>query len=154
MKYDKQKILAVASKGGHWVQLMRLKPAFEEGEIVYVSTDAGCRNNNGDNSVFYTVTDANRWTKVKLMRTGFEVLKIIWKEKPSVVISTGAAPGLLAIIFGKLFGARTIWIDSIANVDKLSMSGQIAVFFVNLYMTQWKHLAKEGKIIFKGNVIL
>ena len=85
---------------------------------------------------------------------GLEILKIIWKEKPSVVISTGAAPGLLAIFFGKIFGARTIWVDSIANVEKISMSGRIASFLVNLNMTQWPHLAKSSKIIFKGNVIL
>jgi UDP-N-acetylglucosamine:LPS N-acetylglucosamine transferase len=153
MKYGRQKILAIASKGGHWTQLMRLKPAFEEGEIVYVSTDDGYRSRDND-SYFYTVTDANRWTKVKLVRVGLEIFKIICKERPSVVISTGAAPGLLAIIFGKLFGARTIWVDSIANAEKISMSGRIAVFFVNLHMTQWPHLAKDNKIIFKGNVIL
>lgn len=144
--------MAIASKGGHWVQLMRLKPAFMDGNIVFVTTDEGYRNKIED-CIFYAVPDANRWTKLRLIEMVFKVLRIVVKERPSVVISTGAAPGLVAIILGRLLGARAIWIDSIANVEKISMSGWIARFFANLYMTQWEHLAKDGKAIFKGNVI-
>ena len=61
--------------------------------------------------------DANRWDRLALLRTACSVLRVLASERPDVVISTGAAPGFFAILFGKMFGARTIWVDSIANVD-------------------------------------
>lgn len=148
----KKKILAVASGGGHWIQLLRLREAFYGCEVVYVSTHTGYKKQVGE-SVFYTVTDANRWNKLKLIKMAFEMLRVILKEKPDIIISTGAAPGLLAVIWGRLSGKRTIWIDSIANVERLSMSGKIAIPFANLHLSQWAHLADGKSTIFKGNVI-
>ena len=42
---------------------------------------------------------------------------------------------------GSWMGVRTVWIDSIANVESLSMSGQKVGGFVDLWLTQWPHLA-------------
>ncbi|PKP46553.1 MAG: oligosaccharide biosynthesis protein Alg14 [Bacteroidetes bacterium HGW-Bacteroidetes-11] len=146
-----KKILAVASGGGHWIQLMRLKPAFEGCDLVYLSTHDGYKK-LVQNSRFYKVTDANRWNKLKLLKMAFEVRKVVIREKPDVIISTGAAPGLFAILWGRLSGSKTIWLDSIANVEKLSMSGRIVKPFAHLHLTQWEHLASNSTL-FKGNVI-
>lgn len=147
-----KKILAVASGGGHWIQLMRLRPAFEGCEVVYISTHEGYQKQvNG--SVFYAVTDANRWNKLKLIKMAFEVFRVVSREKPDLIISTGAAPGLLAIVWGKLTGSKTIWLDSIANVERISMSGRLAKPLANVHLTQWKELAVVNSTLFKGNVI-
>lgn len=151
MTVKTKKILAVASGGGHWIQLMRLKPAFEGHNLVYLSTHDGYKK-LVEGSAFYKVTDANRWNKLKLLKMAFEVRKVVMKEKPDVIISTGAAPGLFAILWGRLIGSRTIWLDSIANVEKLSMSGRIIKPFAHLHLTQWEHLANNSTL-FKGNVI-
>ena len=45
---------------------------------------------------------------------------VVLRERPDVVVSTGAAPGYFALRFGRLFGARTLWLESIANVEELS----------------------------------
>lgn len=144
------KIMAVASEGGHWVQLLRIQSAFKDAEIVYVSTQKTYKN-TGEQK-YYAVTDANRWNKLKLLKMAGEIRKIISKEKPDVIISTGAAPGMAAILFGRLSGSRTIWLDSIANVDRLSLSGRLIRPFTDLHLTQWPHLA-DGKTIYKGTVI-
>lgn len=147
----KIKILAVASGGGHWIQLVRMKDAFKDAEVVYVSTLKS--HNLKDNSVrYYSVTDANRWNKLRLLKMAFEIRKIVTREKPDYIISTGAAPGLAAIFWGSLNGSKTIWIDSIANVNNLSLSGRLIRPFTTLHLTQWEHLAK-GKTKFKGTVI-
>lgn len=145
------KIMAVASEGGHWVQLLRVQKAFRDADIVYVSTHKSFKSKGG-NEKYYSVTDANRWNKLKLLKMAGEIRRIIIKEKPDVVISTGAAPGLAAILFGRLSGSRTIWIDSIANVDRLSLSGRLIKPFTDLHLTQWPHLA-TGKTLYKGTVI-
>ncbi len=152
MAKDKTKILAIASSGGHWIQLMRLVPAFAGSEVIYVSTHSGYKE-QVKGSVFHSVSDATRWEKMKLIKMAFEVRRIINTEKPDIIISTGAAPGLMAIIWGRLSGKKTIWIDSIANVDRISMSGRIAKPFASLHLTQWEHLANGISTIFKGTVL-
>jgi hypothetical protein len=82
-----------------------------------------------------------------------EVFWIICKERPDIVISTGAAPGYLAIRVGKLFGARSVWVDSIANAEQLSMSGAMAGRYADLWLTQWPDLAKPDGPHYRGAVL-
>jgi UDP-N-acetylglucosamine:LPS N-acetylglucosamine transferase len=146
-----QRVLAVASSGGHWVQLRRLAPAFEGQDVAYLTTDRGHRSEVGD-ARFYVVNDANRSNKLALLRCALKIFRTVLRERPSVVVSTGAAPGYLAMRFARLLGARTIWIDSVANVDELSLSGQMASARVDLCLTQWPHLA-VGSVEYLGAVL-
>lgn len=146
----KKKILAVASVGGHWIQLLRLKPLFDRNETVYVSTRPDF--NSMIDGRFYAVSDFNRNNMKGLFKACRLLFEILKKEKPDVMITTGAAPGLLALMIGKLFGVKTIWLDSIANVEELSMSGRIASKFCSRVYTQWPDLA-GAKIIYAGNVL-
>ncbi|MFC5271567.1 oligosaccharide biosynthesis protein Alg14 [Adhaeribacter terreus] len=145
------KILAIASAGGHWIQLLRLLSAFEGHDISFMSTKASFASTVNGMS-FYAVPDANRWNKLKLIYLAFRVAKVVYTLKPQVIISTGAAPGLMGIIAGKLLGSKTIWVDSIANVEKVSLSGKIALHFADKVYTQWPDLATQ-KITFAGNVL-
>jgi len=145
------KILAIASEGGHWVQLLRLTPAFKNQELSFMSTnpDIGPTLNN---YTYYRVPDANQGTKFDLIRCFFHVAWVVFKQRPKAIITTGAAPGLMGIIAGRLIGAKTIWIDSIANAEQLSLSGKIAGYFADRVYTQWANL-ETNKIFFKGNVL-
>jgi UDP-N-acetylglucosamine:LPS N-acetylglucosamine transferase len=146
------KVLAVASKGGHWVELLRVLPAFSGMEMVYVSTDPHLAG-TVEGSKFYCVPDANRWNKFKLVKIFMMLFKIVFNERPKFVISTGAAPGLMALMAGKMLGIKTIWIDTIASAEKLSLSGRIALKFVDRLYTQWPDLSGP-KIIYAGNILL
>lgn len=147
----RRKILAVASGGGHWVQLLRLRPAFEKCDVHYLTTQAGyAKDVSGP---LYTVTDANMWEKTKLIRMFLEVAYLLIKIRPDVVITTGAAPGFAAILFGKLFGAKTIWLDSIANSEQLSSSGKAARRWADAWLTQWPQLASADGPQYWGAVL-
>jgi hypothetical protein len=138
------KLLAVASGGGHWVQLLRIRPAFEDCEVTFVTVHESYRAQVPDHK-FYVVTDANRWSKLRLIKAACKLAWIVWNEKPNVVVSTGAAPGYIALRLGRLMGARTVWLDSMANVEELSMSGLRIRRWADLWLTQWPHLARpEG----------
>ena len=67
---------------------------------------------------------------------------ILW-IRPKVIITTGAAPGYLAVMVGRILGARTCWIDSLANVEELSLSGKKAQRWTDLWLTQWQELAND-----------
>ena len=142
----------MASGGGHWVQLLRVREAFETCDIAFVSINETYRSQVSNNR-FYLVNDATRWNKVGLIRMALKLAWIIRREKPDVVISTGAAPGYVALRLGRLAGARTIWLDSIANVEQLSMSGTRIGRYANLWLTQWPHLAKPQGPHYAGTVL-
>lgn len=138
---ERKKVLAVASGGGHWVQLRRVVPALEAHEVVYVTINPTYCSDVPEARV-HIVNDATQWDRLGLIQLAFRILWILLRERPQVVLSTGAAPGCLAIVLGRLMGCRTIWLDSIANVENMSMSGRLVRRFSQLWLTQWPHLAK------------
>lgn len=138
------RVLAVASRGGHWIQLMRLRPAFDGADVAFLSTGPGeARDVPGHR--FHNAVDANRSTKFKLVIQLAQVAWVVLRERPGVVVSTGATVGFFACRLGKLLGARVVWVDSIANAEELSASGRRAGGFADLWLTQWPDLARpEG----------
>ncbi len=147
-----KRILAVASGGGHWVQMMRLRPAFEGYEVAFLSVHSEYQEQVPGHRL-YVVGDSNAKHKLAVLKTAWGVWRALRKERPDVVISTGAAPGGLAMFFAKRMGAKTIWVDSIANAEVLSMSGQKAGAYADLWLTQWPELAKEGGPEYSGSVL-
>lgn len=146
-------VLAVASAGGHWQQLMQVVEAFKGTSLVLASTNPELGKIYGFNHVI-GLNDYNQDAPLKVLTGLLQTLKLVLRVKPDLVLSTGAAPGLLCLLWGRLFGARTIWVDSIANSQKLSLSGRLARRFAHVVLTQWEHLADtKGRPEFKGAVL-
>ena len=143
MSAPSPKVLAISSGGGHWIQLLRLRPAFDGCQVTYATVREGYRIDVGPDADFRVVPDGNRWQKIKLLRSALAIIRLLLEIKPDVVVTTGAAPGYFALRFGKWLGARVVWIDSVANAEELSMSGRKAGAIADLWLTQWPHLARE-----------
>jgi len=149
----RQRVLAVASGGGHWVQLQRLMAAMDGHEIAFVTTLDSYREEVGEAARFYWVRDANRWNKLGLIRMAIQLTFIVLRERPDIVISTGAAAGYFCVRLAKLFGARTIWVDSLANAECMSMCGERIGRYADLWLTQWPHLARPDGPHYQGAVL-
>lgn len=145
------KILAVASKGGHWVQLMRMRPAFSGHAVSYLSTDH--RYSEQIDGPVLAVADGNRQQKLRACWMLLQVACHVMRLRPDVVITTGAAPGLAAIMAGRLVNARTVWIDSLANAEELSLCGRLARYCSTTCVTQWDHLEDGRRIQYWGAVL-
>jgi UDP-N-acetylglucosamine:LPS N-acetylglucosamine transferase len=79
---------------------------------------------------------------------------VIFKERPDVVISTGAAAGCLVCFLSKLFGAKVVWVDSITNVERISLSGRMVRYISDLFLVQWPELARQySNVEYVGAVI-
>src|SRR5690606_10447610 len=102
---------------------------------------------------FYSVMDATAWNKWRLVGQALQILLILLRERPDIVLSTGAAPGYFALRFAKLMGCRTVWIDGIANVERLSLAGSKAGEFADRWLTQWPNLSMDGGPRFRGAVL-
>jgi UDP-N-acetylglucosamine:LPS N-acetylglucosamine transferase len=134
------KVLLISSCGGHWVQMCRLLPAFENCEVVFASTDPDY-SQSVSGYQFYAIPDASMWSKLRLVWQALSVLWLLIRVRPNVVLSTGASSGFFALLFAKKMGMKTIWVDSIANCDELSLSGKKIRPHADLFLTQWEHLA-------------
>ncbi|MGL6043038.1 MAG: hypothetical protein ACRC1J_03865, partial [Sandaracinobacteroides sp.] len=99
------KVLAISSTGGHWVQLLRLMPAWDGCEVHYACTspdhaarlEALAKTRGARVAGYHAITDANRWTKLKLLRQMLEVAALVLKLRPDVIVTTGASAGYFAI---------------------------------------------------------
>ena len=147
-------ILAVSSGGGHWEQLMIIRKAFSAHSLTFANTIEGLgeKYNLADCTV---ISDCNRNKPLSTVKCAGQVWSLISSRKPDVIVSTGALPGLLALALGKLRGRYCIWIDSVANAEKLSMSGKVASYFCDLCVVQWQHIAdnSNSKLKYFGSVL-
>lgn len=150
---QKKKILAIASPGGHWIQLNKIcNPLEQQFNIVYITPAAQYSTQNNAKRVL-SITDASATSKHKLIPLALQLLWIFIKERPTAIISTGAAPGAIAFLLAKFLPIKTIWVDSIANTQELSRSARMIQKHANLVMTQWQSLSNGKTIIHKGSIL-
>lgn len=145
------KVLAISSGGGHWIQLLRIRAAFDGCEVTYATVDDGYAV-DVENGSFARIPNGNLWSVWSLLRSAVGVGCLLVKLRPEVIVTTGAAPGYFAVMFGKFIGARTVWLDSMANAGGLSSSGRKAMRFADLCLTQWRHLTGDNGPYFRGAV--
>jgi len=150
----KLRICLAASSGGHMVQLLKLTEAWREYDTFCVTTTDVVRSKLETYGRVYIVGESNRRRPLRLIRVFWKCLKIFLAEKCDVVISTGAAAGCITCFLAKLTGAKVVWLDSITNVAKLSLSGRLVRPIADLFLVQWPKLADKYKNVrYAGAVI-
>jgi hypothetical protein len=137
-------LLAVSSGGGHWEELMLLRPGLTAFNPIFAATDAELFRRDGVER-FYVLPDANRDGPWRALRCLVASIRLVLQVRPSVLVTTGALPGLFCLITARFLGCYTIWIDSIANSDQPSLSGRWARPFAHDWFTQWAHLEGSGR---------
>lgn len=147
-----KRVLAVASGGGHWQQLMLMRPAFDGQDVFFLTTLPGLPEQFGA-APAAIIPDCNRNERIGMVRCTLALIGRLLHYRPHVVISTGALPGVLALALGRAIGARTIWVDSVANAEEMSMSGKLARRFAHLWLSQWEHVAEVEGAEYAGAVL-
>ena len=148
------KICLAASAGGHLTQLLRLSDSWNGYNTFCVTTTEVIRAKLGRYGSVYVVGECNYKHPIRVFKVFFRCIRIILHEKPDVVISSGAAAGCLLCFLGKLLGAKVVWIDSITNIGKLSLSGRMVRFIADLFLVQWPELAERyNHVEYVGSVI-
>lgn len=120
-----------------------MRSAFGNADCQFVSTSKGMTAPVGSRAML-EIPDTARDAMLGIPPTLAALFRIVRAFDPDLVVSTGAAPGALALMVAKLFGARTVWIDSIANSEALSLSARLVRPVADVRITQWPHLAREN----------
>ncbi|WP_202390110.1 UDP-N-acetylglucosamine--LPS N-acetylglucosamine transferase [Tsuneonella aeria] len=144
-------MLAIASGGGHWDELLQLRGAFQDTTVHYATTLPGLADRAGIRA--HVIPDCNRKQPLRALRCAFALTALLVIVQPTVVVTTGALPGLLAIAIARKMGVRTVWIDSVANADEMSLAGQKARRHADLWLTQWPAIAQQTGATYSGAVL-
>jgi UDP-N-acetylglucosamine:LPS N-acetylglucosamine transferase len=86
----------------------------------------------------------------------FQFIRIFWKEKPSILFSTGAEIAVPAFYVGKIFfRTRLIFLETLTRVKDLSYAGKVLYPIVDLFLVQWPELLKKAgpKAVYGGRLI-
>ncbi len=143
----KVRVCLAASAGGHTSQLMKLRQCWDGLDCFSVTTSAAVQKQLAQFGRVYVVGESNRQHPLRVLRTLVCCARIVIAERPAVIVSTGAAVGCLMAFLGKLIGARVAWIDSIANTERLSLSGRLVRPFADLVLTQWPEVARQYRSV-------
>lgn len=144
------KAMFVSSSGGHFEQLLQIIEGLACTDCCVVGTVP--KSDFGRNDPYYQIIDLSRDTWWRFPAAVLASIRIVRNFQPDVVISTGAAPALAICFVARTLGARVIWVDSVANVLKVSLSGKIAKIVSHRFLVQWEHLAKDG-MQYRGSLL-
>lgn len=144
------KICIISSVGGHLTEVLQLKDIYMKYDFFFVINDK--RNISEEiNERAYFITHSERdW---KFLINLYEAFNIFRKERPNVILSTGAGPAVPVSLVGKFFGCSIIFIESFAAVERPTLTGRIMYYIADKFFYQWEKLGKYyPKGIYGGSI--
>ena len=150
-----KKICFIASSGGHFEQLMMLKPLMKKYDSLIVTEKTNYSVSNSEFNTYY-LHQVNRREKSFIFRmigNSLKTLKILISERPDAVISTGALATIPMCLFGKIFGKKIIFIESFAKVNSQTLTGKLVYRFADRFYVQWEDMKQfYPNAICKGGI--
>ena len=155
MNNKRKKICFAASSGGHYEQLMMLKPMMEKYDSFVITEQTDYRVESKNQRTYY-MRQVNRKEKTfifAMLINCIRSLKIYFKEKPDVVICTGVLAMIPICLISKLNGKKLIYIESFAKVTSPTETGKLMYRFADQFYVQWESMLDfYPKAIYIGGI--
>lgn len=151
MDLSKAKICIPTSSGGHLTHMWLLKPVWEQAaDRFWVTFDKEDANTlTAGERVYHCFFPTNR-SIPNLIRNTVLAIKVLRKERPDLIISSGAAVAVPFFVVGKMMGAKCVYIEVFDRVDKSTLTGRMLNGIADLFVVQWP----EMKNVYKNAVNL
>lgn len=134
------KVCVVSSCGGHLTEVRCLLPAYGQMPHFYVLNDKALLPADMVDRTYFIAHSERDW---KLLLNVWEAFTILRKERPDVILSTGAGAVVPFAIVGRLlFRTRVVFVETVTRVDRPSMTGRIMYRLAHRFFYQWKSLAR------------
>lgn len=155
MGNDKFRICFCSSSGGHFEQLMMLKPLMKKYDSFIVTEKLEYDVKANGFPVKY-VLQINRTDMLFIFKFIYNIIKsfgIIISKRPDVIISTGALAAVPMMFWTKVIGGKVIYIESFAKIENPTISGKIAYKFADQFYVQWESMKQfYPNAICKGGI--
>lgn len=142
MKDEKMKICLVGSSGGHLTHLYMLKDFWKDKNRFWVTFDKVDANSILKNEKKYNCYYPTNRNIKNLIKNTFLAIKILYKERPNLIISSGAAVAVPFFYIGKLLGAKLVYIEVFDRIDKSTMTGKMVYPITDKFIVQWEEMKK------------
>jgi beta-1,4-N-acetylglucosaminyltransferase len=144
------KIVMVCSSGGHLTELMALKAATKGHDRFWVTFKSPITRKTLKGEKLYVVEDPRR-NPMNFIPLFFKSLQLFWKERPDVVMTTGAGVAIPFCMIAKLFGKKLVFVESFARTETPSITGRVLYPLADLFLVQWrknlKHYGDKAKYV-------
>lgn len=134
------KVCLVGSSGGHLTHLYMLRPFWQEQERFWVTFDKQDARSLLEGETFYPCYYPTNRNLKNLIKNTFLALKILRREKPDLIVSSGAAVAVPFFYLGKLFGAKTVYIEVFDRIDKSTLTGKLVYPVTDKFIVQWEEM--------------
>lgn len=139
------KICYAASSGGHFEQLMMLYPLMRKNEGFIITEKTNYKVNSKDIRT-YEVAQINRREKffiINFIKLFIHSFFIYFKEKPDIVLSTGALSTIPILLIAKLFRKKIIFIESFSKINTPTVTGKLMYKIADLFIVQWEEMKEH-----------
>ncbi|HEM4402776.1 UDP-N-acetylglucosamine transferase subunit ALG14 [Streptococcus suis] len=136
------KVCLVGSSGGHLNHLFLLKPFWSFEDRFWVTFNKEDARSILKNEKMYSCYFPTNRNLLNLIRNTFLAFKILRKEKPDVIISSGAAVAVPFFYIGKILGAKTVYIEVFDRIDKPTVTGRLVYPVTDKFIVQWEEMKK------------
>lgn len=144
-KLEEIKICLVGSSGGHLTHLYQLKSFWKNKNRFWVTFDKEDARSILENEKVYNCYYPTNRNLKNLIRNTFVAIKVLKKEKPDIIISSGAAIAVPFFYLGKFFGAKTVYIEVFDRIDKPTLTGKLVYPVTDKFIVQWEETKKVYK---------
>ena len=147
-------VCLVCSSGGHFAELYRLQTAWCDFEPLWITFDSHDTHSIlRDQRMIRAYGPTNR-SLVNLARNAVLAWRVIARERPVAVVSTGAGVAVPFLLVARLRRIGSIYIESLARVSDLSLSGRIAYHIAQEFLVQWPGLTERyPRTRYEGRVL-
>lgn len=138
----KKKLCFAASTGGHFEQLMMLRPLMEQHDNFILTEKTDYSVAKSIDRVYY-LSQVNRKEKgwlFAMVKNAFQSLGIFLKERPDAIICTGVLATIPMCLLCKLFGKKLIYIESFAKVTSPTETGKLMYRYADRFYVQWESM--------------
>ena len=143
MASDRKELLLVCSTGGHLLQLVALREAWDGFSLVWVTFDRGdSRTLLADEEVVIAYSPTNRNVK-NLVRNLLLAVRVVRRTRPRAVVTTGAGVAVPFAWIGRLFGARVVYVESVTRIEAPSLSCRLIRPVASRVYVQWPELLES-----------
>ena len=134
------KVCLVGSSGGHLTHLYMLKDFWKDQERFWVTFDKADARSILEGETFYPCHYPTNRNIKNLIKNTFLAWKVLRKEKPDLIVSSGAAVAVPFFYLGKLFGAKTVYIEVFDRIDASTLTGKMVYRVTDKFIVQWEEM--------------
>ena len=156
-KDKRKKVLFISSLGGHLTQLLQLKPLFKEYDYHIITEKSIITEDlSKQYHMSFLMYGARNYLFKYCFKFTFNIFKSLYyffREKPDVIVTTGAHTAVPMCYIAKMFGKKVVFIESFAKTSTPTISGKLVYPIADLFIVQWREMKKHyPKAVYGGSI--